>query len=724
MRDLPSYEFGPFRLIPAERLLLRGDEPIALMPKAFDTLVALVHRAGRLADKEELLHEVWPDAFVEEANLTQNVFALRRALGTADDGKPYIETVPKRGYRFVARVEVIAGDVAAPDAAAPGLAPTPALPIPAAEVPVGTLTTAPSPEMRPARRIERALAIAAVAAALVLTVMLFREWRKPRPASAEMTMTRLTTIGRVVNVAISPDGKYVAYAVRENANQSLWVRQAATQSVVQIVPPAPGGYVGLTFTPDGNHIFYNLSSGGTARRTLYEVPTLGGTPRRVMENLRGGAVSFSPDGRQFAFVRVTRGEQSALMVAAIDGSAARALVSLRNPPDEIDAPAWSPDGNRIAYAVTSRDRNDTGIFEVSVAGGSVRPLTDRRWLRIIKAAWVNDGSSLILLATAGESFTYQIWQLSYPDGTATRITNDLNSYGSMSVAAAANAIAAVLSDTEANIWVAPDNDAARIRAVTTGSGKADAAAAWTPDGRIVYHSNVSGAHDIWIVSAAGGNPQQLTRDARINQGPAVSPDGRQIVFMSDRAGVPHLWRMSVDGSDQRQLTNGPDGEQNPQFSPDGRWIVYRTSSGKATVWKVPAAGGEPRRLTDTLSFVPSVSPDGRWLAYVYQDDDAPPRIAVAPFEGEGPVRTFPFSAAPLLPRLLRWTRDSRGLAYVAAENEGSNIVAQPLDGGEPVRLTNFTSGRIFSFAWSADGRQLAVSRGAVRSDVVLIRNFR
>ncbi|MCA1592723.1 MAG: transcriptional regulator, partial [Acidobacteria bacterium] len=101
------YEFGPYRLLPQERLLLRGDEPVALTPKAFETLVALVRRAGRLADKDELLKEVWPDSFVEESNLAQNVFALRRALGVGEYGKPYIETVPKRGYRFLASVKVI-----------------------------------------------------------------------------------------------------------------------------------------------------------------------------------------------------------------------------------------------------------------------------------------------------------------------------------------------------------------------------------------------------------------------------------------------------------------------------------------------------------------------------------------------------------------------------------------------------------------------------------------
>jgi Tol biopolymer transport system component len=241
----------------------------------------------------------------------------------------------------------------------------------------------------------------------------------------------------------------------------------------------------------------------------------------------------------------------------------------------------------------------------------------------------------------------------------------------------------------------PNNDPRRMRPVTTGTGRADTPTAWTPDGRIVYHSNVGGEYDIWITAAGGGSPQQLTRNARINQGPAVSPDGRSIVFLSDRTGTPHLWRMNLDGSGPRQLTDGPRGEQNPRFSPDGRWIVYRTSSGRPTTWKVPADGGEPVPITDKMSFSPTVSPDGRWIAYLYQDDNAPLRIAVAPFEGGLPVRTFPFTSNPGGLRFIRWTRDGGALAYIETVNDISNIVAQPLDGGQPVRLTNFTDGRLF-----------------------------
>jgi Tol biopolymer transport system component len=607
--------------------------------------------------------------------------------------------VSKRGYRFVAAVTVADEQVQQPT-------PSP-LPAPA---------TIPA---RP-RAMTGAVAIGGGIALIVLAVLLAKVWSRPAPvAFRTMKLARLTTSGNVINVAISPDGKYVAHALRDGAQQSLWVRQTATQSVVQVVPPAAVGYIGLTFSSDGNFIFYNLATRGVAQRALFRVPTLGGTPVKLLENLRGGAVTLSPDGTQMAFIRVAPGRESALMIANADGTGARTLVAHRNPPEELDAPAWSPDGKRIAYAVVDHRRNDTAIVEATVSDRTVRPVTERRWLRIIKLAWLSDGRGLLALATSGESFVYQIWQLSYPDGQAQRLTNDLNSYSSMSLSAGTDTLAVVEAETQANIWVAPADDPGRMRAVTSGSGKVDSPGGWTPDGRIVYHSTASGTYDIWITRTDRGTPQQLTSDARINQAPAVSPDGRTIVFLSDRTGTPHLWRMNVDGSDQRQLTSGVSGEQNPQFSPDGRWLVYRTALGLPTVWKMPAAGGDAVQLTSKASYGPTVSPDGTLVAYAYRDDDGPFRLAVAPLAGGEPVSTFELPAT--YERPLRWTPDGRAVAYLDSRNGASNILAQPLDGGAPLPLTSFTADRILSFAWSPDGRQLAMSRGTSRSDVVLIK---
>jgi serine/threonine protein kinase/Tol biopolymer transport system component len=546
---------------------------------------------------------------------------------------------------------------------------------------------------------------------------------KPALSFQAAKITRLTTTGKASGVGISPDGKYVVHVQIEGGQQSLWVRQVATQSNVQIVAPAAVFYGDtMTFSPDGNYVYYNITSQEYPQRALFQVPTLGGAPKKLLEHVAASPVTFSPDGKQFAFVRNVAGEESALMIANADGTNERKFVAHKTPPETITAPAWSPDGKRIAYVMGNFDSNDQTVFEAQVADGATKPLTTRRWLRVSRLAWLADGSGLLMLAPPGQQFIYQIWHLPYPEGEARQLTNDLNDYRGMSLAADSNTLAVVQSETQASIWIMPVGDVSRARPVTSGSRKADNSPAWTPDGRIVYHSNASGNDDIWITDADGGNPKQLTANARINQAPAVSPDGTYIVFQTDRTGVPHLWRMRLDGSDQRQLTNGASGEQNAQFSPDGRWIVYRTIFNRPTVWKVPAGGGEPVQLTDKISRLPTISPDGKLVAYLFRpDDNAPWRIAAAPVEGGEPLKTFDVPGATTY---LRWTPDGRALAFIDTRNGVSNIFAQPLDGGAPKQLTDFKTDSIFSFAFSRDGRQIALSRGTVNSDVVLISNFK
>jgi len=738
------YEFGPYRLIPAERLLLRDGEPVALTPKAFETLVALVERAGHLAEKDELLKVVWPDSFVEESNLAQNVFALRRALGESKKGKPYIETVPKRGYRFLASVRVIEdrGDaflvrhhVRAAATQDSGqrttTSPEHGSSIAPAEVETRDAAARTSLIAELVNRHKYGAAIVAGLLAVTLVVigygvvkLIGQRHRLPPLQSGKPV--RLTTTGRATHVAISPDGKWVVHVMNDGGQRSLWTRQVATQSNVEIVAPAVVTYHSLTFSPDGNYVYYSVSSKDAPRLTLFQVATLGGVPKKILVDLNRdidhavhATVSFSPDGKQIAFLRQGVDKETSLTIANADGTSERTVTTY--PPHEgIGYFTWSPDGLRIAYAVLDYRRNEMTVVEAPVTDGSRKPLTTQKWRRIFGLAWLSDGSGLLMLA-GRDQFVCQIWQISYPSGEADQLTNDLNDYVGMSLAMGSNTLAVVKMEKQASVWLAPDNDASRARPITSGPEKADDQVASVPDGsRIVYRSNASGSSDIWIVGTEGGSPTQLTSEAGINVGPVVSPDGRDILFLSDRTGVPHIWKMKIDGTEQKQLTNGS-GEELPQFSPDGRWIVYSTVGERSTVWKIPVAGGEPVQLTDKPSMSPTVSPDGERVACLYQDQNGAMQIAIIPFEGGPPLKMLDYG---LPPSRIRWTPDGRAIAYVDPRDGVSNILTQPLDGGARKQLTDFKTDRTFSFDWSQEGRQLALARGTQASDVILIKYFR
>jgi Tol biopolymer transport system component len=577
-----------------------------------------------------------------------------------------------------------------------------------------------------------ALALAAfiVIAGSALAVLKYTGSRrvvKTEPPFQQTRLSKLTTTGRTTRVAISPDGRYIVHALDEGGQQSLLVRQVAVAtSTVQIVPPSDVVYRGLTFSPDGNYIYYVTQEKNNPIQVLYQVPLLKGDPRRILVNI-DSPIGFSPDGNRFTFVRRyrDRGEDE-LIIAGADGTGEKVVVMRTG--DEffsIGGPAWSPDGKVIVTAAGSKaGGRSMGLVQIDVEGGRERPFSEGKWSDIGRVAWLADGSGLVAVATEQGSTLSQVWHISYPDGAVRKITSDLSDYRDIALTADARSLATVRIETRINVWVAPPGEAWQARQLTSGVGQDDGVKglAWTPDGKIVYVSKASGSQDIWIMEENGAEPKQLTTPAtRADVYPTVSPDGRYIVFTSNRQGNSNLWRIETDGSNPTQLTNGS-GEEFPSFSPDGKWLVYTvTSSSRFSIWKVSVDGGTPAQLTDKLSQWPVVSPDGKLIACWYREESKSPwRIAILPFEGGAPLKTFDVSTTVGTSIPVRWSPDGRALNYIETSGGVSNIWTQPVDGGQPRQLTDFKSDQMLWFDWSRDGRQLAFARGAITSDVVLI----
>ena len=577
--------------------------------------------------------------------------------------------------------------------------------------------------------------IAAVGIGLGLYGLVGRN--KPSAPFQTFNSRNLTTTGNIKHAAISPDGKYVAHVVEDQGKESLRVRQVATTNSQQVVAPADVDYLGLTFSPDGDFIYYSVRESDRPNEgALYQAPVQAGStpPRRLLTNI-DTAITISPDGKQLAYgVTNALARESALMIANADGSGAYALVAKKGPrfldfPWRISSPVWSPDGKVIACSARINSQlGNAGapqvVIEVSVKDGSEKPITSYRWLQVGRLAWLNDGSGLII--TAAERLDqFQIWHLSYPGGEVRRITNDESkNYRGVSLTTDARLLATTQQDEQSSIWIAPEGDASRAQRITSGRYEGRYGVAWTADDRIVYNSFASGNEDIWIMNADGTGQSKLTVDPGTDDNCCeVSPDG-YIVFRSHGADGFALWRMDSDGGNAKQLISH--GNQ-PTVTPDGRWVIYHKLG---TLWKVSIDGGEAAQLNVTSRGAytnPAISPDGKLIACYYRDDaNDSPRLVIIPFEGGEQIKRFDALSVQLRPlRALQWTPNGQAIAYVKSTGGVSNIWSQPLKGDPPKPLTDFKTDSMFSFSWSRDGKQqLVYARGPVTSDVVLIRDFK
>jgi eukaryotic-like serine/threonine-protein kinase len=572
--------------------------------------------------------------------------------------------------------------------------------------------------------------VALVAAGLGLGAYKYLWAKKAVTAFEKVKITQLTSSRNLINVAISPDGNYMAYTVSDRERHSLWLRQVAASNDTLIVPPAPVGYWGVTFSRDGKDLYYVVRDyNGVGIASLYRVPALGGTPRKVLENL-DSPVSFSPDGKRMTFVRgnFPKQDESALVITDAEGGSEQTLAVRKLPrrfyPIYFTGPSWSPDGEWIACAVADVTQF-AGLYAFNVKDGTEKLLTRPIFSQGGRVEWLKDMTGLIFVATdqMTPSLPGQVWHVSYPGGELRRITNDLNSYRGLSMAADSTRLLTVSVSSFSNLWVVPDADAARAKQVSPVHDRGGVA--WTPDGRVVYSTETGGAWDIWIMNADGSNRRQLTNGVGQNVDPQVSPDGRYIVFTSTRAGTVDTWRMDLQGGHAFQLTKDVF-SVTPTFSPDGRWVVYK---GGAKIWKIPVEGGTPVALTDRPAFRPVVSPDGRWLACFYNDvpvrTGAPfHKIAIIPFEGGPPVKMFDFEGNSTTRDVLQWTADSRAVVYNLMNDNVSNIWRQAVDGGAPLKITDFKDSLINDFAFSRDGRQLVCTRGTVIREAVMVTDLR
>jgi eukaryotic-like serine/threonine-protein kinase len=581
----------------------------------------------------------------------------------------------------------------------------------------------PSGPIAPAKLGTSKVLIAGIAA-VVLAAIAFGGYRflnrSPAFNLQNMQITKLTENGKASQVAIAPDGRYIVYAMRDGEKQSLWVRNVATKSDVQVLAPDVVEIPGVSFSPDGNYIYFVRSDKTTENfRYLYQMPVLGGSPRQLIRDI-DSAVDFSPDGKQFVFERgVPDRSVIEVWIAQADGNGPRLAATLPAYAGFIFGATWSPDGKTLAAPTLGVGANAVWLLNaINVADGQIRTLFSPGGRGIGRAVWMPDGNSLI--AAVGESTLGrgQLQSIDYPKGELHRFTNDLSDYtAALDVTHDGKTLAAIQRTRVFNIWSTPAADSSQARQLTSGE-RAYTLIAAGPSGKVLA-TTTNG--DIWLMNADGSQAAVLVPDAN-NTGSISSCGDRYVLFDSYRNGKLELWRADADGSNGKKLADEDPEAGDSQCSPDGKWIFY---AGKDKIFRMPVDGGDSVALVTVPGAGNSlrVSPDGSQLAFAYQEGSPVPTPKIAMVATAGGPRQV-ISQVPLGTRGLAWSPSGKALQYGLLRNGASNIWEQPLSGGAPHQITNFTSDRIPSFAASRDGKQLLLIRGNQTSDVILISNFR
>ncbi len=589
-----------------------------------------------------------------------------------------------------------------------------------------TLAASPSSTTAVATAIPapRKFPLAAIAITVIVLAAIsfgiFKFVSRPRALNLQnMQITKLTDSGKAGPVAISPDGRYIVYVLIDGEQQSLWVRNVASKSDVQILPPDSLGIVGVAFSPDGNYVdFVRADKGTELYNYLYTMPVLGGTPRQIIRDI-DSIPNFSPDGTQFAYMRgVPDRDQIEIHISDSTGSNDRTLATLNTSPVPFAmlGVSWSPDGKTI-LAPTLNLKKDVrwAIASITVSNGATKEIISQND-GVGLPAWLPDGNSFVLPMAMRNEDRYQLFVVSYPSGETTRMTNDLSDYRpQISITRDGQYLVALERRRNAHIWAAPQGQSAQARQLTSGDSSDDSPRPGS-SGKIIFRSH---GNDIYSMNADGSQRVPLITEAQ--NGTSLSACGdRYIIFVRFLGNKIELWRADADGSNAIKLADDP---RQSECSPDGASVIFLNPD---TLSRIPIEGGTPTPIpniapADLGAF--RISPDGKSIALAYEEGRPIPtdKFAIVPIGGGALTNIMP---APRSGRGLDWAPDGKALQFTLLHNGASNIWEQPLTGGPLKQVTNFTSDFIFDFKWTRDGKTLLLSRGTVNRDVILLSNFR
>jgi eukaryotic-like serine/threonine-protein kinase len=576
------------------------------------------------------------------------------------------------------------------------------------------------------------IALAAVAVLVLGGIVAWRFWPRPQPF-ASVSVNQITNLGTIENVASSSDGRFLAEVKNDNGERTVWIRSVATNTDTQILGGFANSYVGLTFSPDDNYLYFTRGTPENSLvRSLYAMPVFGGTPKQLAYDV-DSTVSFAPDRKRLTYVRWTpdRTDQlSELHIADKDGGNNQVIYTTL---ERIKCPVWSPDGRRIAWMAARSVKPEYPIEWIDVASRKmtvVAPPASVHFsgsnLESTSLAWLPDSRHLLTMYYKPHSSRAQIGVVNVDSSEFRTVTNDVSSYSQLALSADGLTLATVMTSAESSVAFYTPEGGLPIQ--VTPLRITPTSLAWAGEDRLLFVGRGIGSRDFGMAAMdrMTGNIQSFDMG---NVGVGIwlntCPDGH-ILFTGYPKGTSDtlLFRMNSDGNEIVPLTT--DGIARAPFcSADSKRVFFSKKTGaQISLWVIPLAGGTAQQVLppESSEDAAHMSHDGRLATiqvalvqkFATKLYELPSRRELPSLNLEEGVRS---SYAP------RFTPDDKGLVYPVLRNGGHTLLYQPLDGGAPRTILEPVSETLSDFAWSPLGKQLAVIEHKSSSDVVLITDL-
>lgn len=708
------YEFGPFRLDPAEQSLRRDGRRVPLRPKVFGVLCALVERHGRLVDKDTLLTEIWPDSYVDEASLSRSISVLRKALCEDVTSPQYIETVPKRGYRFIAAVVEIG--VVADDADA-------------------TMLAAASSRPTWRRPVQMAGAIGAVLGVVALVGYARFSWPDAQSAAADPGIQpplhrQVTFTGGEGFPTLSPDGERIGYVSSASARQTVTVQTLAGGAAHAVFTSPEAAR--LRWSPDGSELL--VWARGDSFNGLYRVAESGGEPRRIAAGQFVG--TWSPDGSTIAIAQYLA---SRIAFVDRDGHQRRTIVIPGSHQWFWDLD-WSARTNRLAF-VSNDDAGRHRLWTM-LPDGSQLTEVHAEATEMPSARWSPDGSAIYFFLRRKQ--TMSLFKIAVdpangrPAGGPVPLITGLESDGAFALSADGRHLVYARAPFHSNLWLVDLDRAGQpiARELTHGTSHVERPR-FSPDGKsVVFNMGDESLSNIYTLPVSGGEPRPLTSFPAFSAGASWSPDGKAVAFVSNAGGKLRVWTVSAGGGEPRAISSGQVSDTfEVTWFPDGR-LLYQQAGNRNYYVLDPRTSAE-HLLVDNSQvgwlFSPVLSPDRTRIAVAW---NRRPDRGIWIIDNNG-ANQRPAYVSNTVPWPLQWSAEGRVMyalegkrslyrgqaARVGESLTGARVLSVSLDGASSSTLVDLPFEEVGGVDVAADGRRLVCVVYTSHSDVWVVENF-